>query len=190
MYRRASKHRETHKEGNARNVLMLGIQTTAVPLVKNHESSGPKLTVARVGAHAMMASKQDDVAIGAVTKFRLSLWHSADVFANDADPTEVMTVFSQFDWKTWEFFLVSCDRETSFLKASHFVFTDRVPLTGGVSKSNMNGFMSHLNIFVFWVKVGWWQNPRSGQQLRQGVGVSPLRSQRAPTQRRRYKGCV
>ena len=27
-YRRASKHRETHKEGNARNVLMLGIQTT------------------------------------------------------------------------------------------------------------------------------------------------------------------
>ena len=28
MYRRASKHRETHKEGNARNVLMLGVQTT------------------------------------------------------------------------------------------------------------------------------------------------------------------
>ena len=27
MYRHASKHRETHKERNARNVLMLGIQT-------------------------------------------------------------------------------------------------------------------------------------------------------------------
>ena len=31
MYRRASKRRETHRERNARNVLMLGIQTTHVP---------------------------------------------------------------------------------------------------------------------------------------------------------------